>query len=82
MLGAARAYKAFQAPLSFILSMGLPSPAPYESPLLTPIFQVSTAPPGTQAASLDIEGAYRTIPILPDHKHYLVVCYHDQFFRS
>jgi hypothetical protein len=41
---------------------------------------VATAPPGTQAASLDVEGAYRTIPILPDHKRYLVVRYHDQFF--
>jgi hypothetical protein len=42
--------------------------------------QVAVAPPGTQAASLDIESAYRTIPILPDHKRYLVVHFHDHFY--
>jgi hypothetical protein len=46
----------------------------------TSSFQVATAPPGTQAASLDIEGAYRTIPILPDHKRFLVVRYKDLFY--
>jgi len=45
-----------------------------------PLSQVAVAPPGTQAASLDIESAYRTILILPDHKHYLVVRFHDLFY--
>jgi hypothetical protein len=29
---------------------------------------------------LDVEGAYRTIPVLPDHKRFLVVQFGDQFF--
>jgi hypothetical protein len=44
------------------------------------LFQVATAPPETQATSLDIESAYRTIPILPDHKRYLVVHFHNNFY--
>lgn len=35
--------------------------------------QVACAPPGTQAATLDIEAAYRTIPVWPKHKCFLVV---------
>ena len=35
--------------------------------------QVASAPPGTQGANLDIAAAYRTLPILPDHRRYL--CY-------
>jgi hypothetical protein len=34
--------------------------------------QVATAPPGSEAATLDIEAAYRTCPALPDHKHFIV----------
>lgn len=41
---------------------------------------IAWAPPGTQAASLDIEAAYRSIPILPDHKRFLVVMFNDQLF--
>lgn len=41
---------------------------------------IARAPPGTQAASLDIEAAYRGIPILPDHKRFLVVMFDNQFF--
>ena len=35
--------------------------------------QVASTPPGTQGANLDIAAAYRTLPILPDHRRYL--CY-------
>lgn len=43
--------------------------------------QITTAPPGTQAASLDIESAFRQIPILPDHKAYLVIqCKEGEFY--
>lgn len=41
---------------------------------------IAWAPPGTQAASLDIEAAYCGIPILPDHKRFLVVMFNDQLF--
>ncbi|CAA7271031.1 unnamed protein product [Cyclocybe aegerita] len=34
---------------------------------------VSEAPVGTQACTLDIEGAYRTIPVWPNDKRYLIV---------
>lgn len=38
-------------------------------------------PPGTQAATFDIDSAYRNIPILPDHKPFLVIQVHPhQFF--
>lgn len=33
--------------------------------------QVACALPGTQGANLDIAAAYRTLPILPDHRQYL-----------
>lgn len=35
--------------------------------------QVASAPLGTQAASLDIDSAFRNIPILPAHKAFIVV---------
>ncbi|OJT03434.1 hypothetical protein TRAPUB_5853 [Trametes pubescens] len=35
--------------------------------------QVATAPPGAQMATLDIDSAFRRIPIWPPHKAYLVV---------
>jgi hypothetical protein len=41
--------------------------------------QVTAAPPGAQAATLDVEGAYCTIPVKPDHKRYLIVHF-DGFF--
>ncbi|THH14019.1 hypothetical protein EUX98_g9656, partial [Antrodiella citrinella] len=34
---------------------------------------ISTAPLGAQAASLDIDSAFRNIPILPAHKKFLVI---------
>lgn len=40
---------------------------------------IARSPPGTQAASLDIEAAYRA-PILPDHKCFLVVMFDDELF--
>jgi hypothetical protein len=39
--------------------------------VLTQVFQIASAPPGTQGANLDIAAAYRTLPILPDHRRYL-----------
>ncbi|KAJ3505787.1 hypothetical protein NMY22_g17457 [Coprinellus aureogranulatus] len=36
-------------------------------------WQISAAPAGTQAATLDIEKFHRTIPVLPAHKPWLVV---------
>lgn len=35
--------------------------------------QVATAPEGTQAATLDIDSAFRNIPILPEHKPNFVI---------
>jgi hypothetical protein len=35
--------------------------------------QVASAPPGTQAATLDIEATYRTVPVWPPHKCFLVI---------
>lgn len=43
-------------------------------------FQVSSAPSGTQAATLDIEAAYRTIPVWPAHKRFLVVSFEGFFW--
>ena len=57
---------------------------PYSFPAFTcstlPSSQIARAPPGTQAASLDIEATYRGIPILPDHKRFLVVMFEDSLF--
>lgn len=44
------------------------------------LLQVSSAPPGTQAATLDVEAAYRTIPVWPPHKKFLVVGFDDLFW--
>ncbi|KAF8823347.1 hypothetical protein HHX47_DHR10000429 [Lentinula edodes] len=42
---------------------------------------VATAPPGTQACTLDIQKFHRTCPLLPEHKPYLVVQDHlGRFF--
>lgn len=43
-------------------------------------FQVATAPAGTQAATMDIEAAYRTVPVWPPHKRFLVVGFEGQFW--
>lgn len=42
--------------------------------------QIAIAPPGTQAATLDVEAAFRTIPVLPAHKAYTVVSHFDAFW--
>lgn len=42
--------------------------------------QVASAPPGTQAATLDIEAAYRTVPVWPQHKRFLVVEVDGEFY--
>ena len=44
--------------------------------------QVTTAPHGAQAATLDVEGAYRTIPMKPDHKRYIIVFFDGFFFMD
>lgn len=41
---------------------------------------MANAPPGAQAATLDIEGAYRTVPLKPDHKRYLVVFFEGFYY--
>lgn len=41
---------------------------------------MATAPPGTQAATLNIEAAYRTVPVWPPHKCFLVVKVDGSFF--
>jgi hypothetical protein len=48
--------------------------------MLIHFIQVANAPPGTQAATMDVEGAYRTIPIKPDHKRYIVLRFHDEYY--
>jgi hypothetical protein len=35
--------------------------------------QLLTAPPGTQAACMDIQKAFRNSPVLPAHKHYIAL---------
>ena len=41
---------------------------------------MANAPLGAQAATLDVEGAYCTIPIKPDHKRYLIVHFDNLFY--
>ncbi len=42
---------------------------------------MANAPPGTQMASLDIDAAFRRIPVMPAHKPYIVVqCHPGQFY--
>ncbi|KIK90444.1 hypothetical protein PAXRUDRAFT_92523, partial [Paxillus rubicundulus Ve08.2h10] len=38
------------------------------------------APPGAQAALLDIEAVYHTIPTAPDHKCYTVILFNGHFY--
>jgi len=42
--------------------------------------KIATAPPGTQAASLDIERAYHNSPIAPRHKPYLAVSWNGSIY--
>ena len=42
--------------------------------------QIASCPVGTEAAALDIAKAYRNSPILPKHKHYLLILWHDRVF--
>jgi hypothetical protein len=44
------------------------------------LLQVTTAPQGAQAATLDVEGAYRTTPVKLDHKRYLIVHFDGGFY--
>jgi hypothetical protein len=41
--------------------------------------QISHALPGTQVCTFDIKAFYRTCPVLPDHKPFLVVQFDSQF---
>jgi hypothetical protein len=41
---------------------------------------MTTAPPGTQAACLDIQRAYRNSPVLPAHKRYIALHWRDKFY--
>jgi len=43
-------------------------------------YKVASTPPGTQAASLDIERAYHNSPIAPIHKPYLAVSWNDAIY--
>ena len=43
-------------------------------------YKVTTAPPGTQAASLDIERAYHNSPIAPIHKPYLAISWQENIY--
>lgn len=42
--------------------------------------QVATAPPGAQAATLDVDSAVRSVPILPAHKPFLTIQVDDDEF--
>lgn len=44
------------------------------------MYQVSTAPTGAEACGLDIEAAYRTTPVFPDHKRAMVVTHRNKFW--
>lgn len=43
-------------------------------------YQIATAPPGTIAASVDVEAAFRTIPITPSQWKYIAVHIDHSFF--
>jgi len=45
-----------------------------------PPYQVASAPHGTQAAVMDVEGAYRTIPVKPDHKRFIIVRFKNKYY--
>jgi len=42
--------------------------------------KVLNSPPGTQGAVSDVAKAYRTIPVLPEHKRLIVFSHHNLFF--
>ncbi len=43
--------------------------------------KIASAPPGTQMATLDIESAFRNIPVRPAHKAFLVIqCREGEFY--
>lgn len=42
--------------------------------------KVMNAPPGAQAGTLDVVGAYRTVPTKPDHKRYTVIHFEGFFY--
>lgn len=42
--------------------------------------KVASAPPGTEAVTLNIEAVYRTVPVWLQHKQFLVVAVGDSFF--
>ena len=54
----------------------------FSSPAHHAVLQVATAPYGSQAATLDVEGAYRTIPVWPDQKRFLIIHFKDEFFSD
>jgi hypothetical protein len=59
----------------------LPSRIPYPPyPFLPQPFQVTHAPPGTQAMTLDIAKFHHTCPIHPEHKPWFVMQTVDGFF--
>lgn len=41
---------------------------------------IVNSPPGTQAAALDVASAFRTVPIRPEHKRYVVILFEDMFW--
>ena len=41
---------------------------------------MANAPPGMTACAFDIQSFYRTCPVHPDHKPWLVVCVDDGFW--
>lgn len=43
-------------------------------------FQISASPLGTLAATLDVEAAFRTVPVSPEHKPYTVVSFDGGFW--
>jgi hypothetical protein len=62
--------------LIFITSSSILSsflPRKLESAMLIVVSQITIAPPGTQACTMDIEKFHRTCPVLPSHKPWLVV---------
>lgn len=47
---------------------------------MSSLCQIASAPPGTIAASVDVEAAFRTIPIMPSQWKYIVVRVDERFF--
>lgn len=41
---------------------------------------ITSAPIGTQAATLDVKAAFRTVPVWPPHKAYIVVSFNHSFW--